>query len=64
MSWTMKCLLCPSGDGGTWVDLVRLQEHVMYDHGYSRVDLRKQHPPPCRRAGRATTSGRTVPVSG
>ena len=39
--WTMKCLLCPADDGGSWNDLVKLQEHVMRDHGYSRSDLRR-----------------------
>jgi hypothetical protein len=38
--WTMRCLLCPAPGCGAWVDLVALQEHVMYEHGYSRVDLR------------------------
>ena len=39
--WTMRCLLCPPADQIGWgADLVRLQEHAMYDHGYSRVDLR------------------------
>lgn len=45
--WTMKCLLCPALDGRAWVDLVRLQEHAMYDHGYSRVDLRNNTRRPC-----------------
>lgn len=39
--WVMRCLLCPTADQIGWgADLVRLQEHAMYDHGYSRVDLR------------------------
>jgi hypothetical protein len=41
MMWTMKCLLCPPDEArAAWRDLVAIQEHVMRDHGYTRMDLR------------------------
>jgi hypothetical protein len=40
MMWMMKCLLCPPQSKVTWRDLVAIQEHVMRDHGYTRMDLR------------------------
>jgi hypothetical protein len=40
MMWMMKCLLCPPQSKVTWTDLVAIQEHVMRDHGYTRMDLR------------------------
>lgn len=38
MPWSLKCLLCGYCDG----DLVRMQEHVMNAHGYTRYDLQQQ----------------------
>jgi hypothetical protein len=44
--WEMKCLLCQAAPAEqrsstlVWSNLVAIQEHAMYDHGYKQDDIR------------------------